>query len=229
MSNYSKHNRAGAHEKLALTTTVSSPSPWRQLRIWFWLGVQSFGGGAATLYLIHRAVVTEHAWLSDEEFTRDWSISQISPGINLLCLTILIGWRVGGALGVFLSLLGLLLPSASITILLTALYTNLRELQVVQAALHAVIPATVGLGLMLVLRIGKPLLLASRRESWGSLLLSCVLILASSLALAVAQAPVIGILLTAGALSAAIRWFQHARRHTPDQAQPTGASGEERS
>jgi chromate transporter len=228
MSNCSEQDRTGFREKPAQMTSVFAPSPWRLLRVWFWLGVQSFGGGAATLYLIHRAVVKEQGWLSDEEFTRDWAISQISPGINLLCLTILIGWRMGGALGVFLSLLGLLLPSASITILLTALYASLRELQVVQAALRGIIPATVGMGLLLVLNMGRPLLLTSRREGWSSLLLSCALLLGSSLALAMAQAPVIGILLTAGALSAAIHWFQAACRRALAQARPTGASGKER-
>ena len=53
------------------------------LRAWLSIGIQSFGGGAATLYLIRRTAVERHGWLSNEEFTRDWGICQIAPGINL--------------------------------------------------------------------------------------------------------------------------------------------------
>ncbi|HEX6632163.1 MAG TPA: chromate transporter, partial [Gemmatimonadaceae bacterium] len=71
--------------------------------------IQSFGGGSATLYLIRRAAVTRNRWLTDEEFARYWGICQIAPGINILGLVILIGWRVAGAAGIALALGGLLL------------------------------------------------------------------------------------------------------------------------
>ncbi|MEZ4728879.1 MAG: chromate transporter [Caldilineaceae bacterium] len=125
------------------------PSLWLLLRVWFMLGVQSFGGGMATLYLIRRAAVERHRWLTAEEFTRDWALCQAAPGINLLCMTILVGRQVAGLAGALVALVGLLLPSVTLTILMIALYADLRTLPVVQAALHGVVPATVGLGLLL--------------------------------------------------------------------------------
>lgn len=116
------------------------------------LGFQAFGGGATTLTLIRRNVVEQQGWLSEAEFTRDWALVQIVPGINLLGLTILIGRRVAGAKGVALALLGLLLLSVTLTILLTALYERIQHLEVVRAALRGVIPATVGLGLLTTLQ-----------------------------------------------------------------------------
>src|SRR5579872_5446806 len=91
------------------------------LRVWLAVGIQSFGGGAATLALMRRAVVDQHHWLTDELFTRDWAICQVTPGINLIAITILIGRRIASARGILLALIGLLFPSVSITILLTAL------------------------------------------------------------------------------------------------------------
>src|SRR5262245_46439477 len=126
---------------------VSCLSPWQQLLIWLNIGIQSFGGGAATLYLIRRAAVEQHGWLTDEEFTRYWGICQISPGINLVGLSILIGWRVARWLGVALALAGLLVPSAAITVALTAGYASVEQVPVVRAALRGMAPATVGLGL----------------------------------------------------------------------------------
>src|SRR5438105_7826591 len=96
-----------------------SPSPRLFLRVWLGLGLQSFGGGAATLTLIRRAAVEQYGWLSEAEFTRAWALVQIAPGINLLALTILIGRRTLGAKGIALALLGLLLPSVTVTVLLT--------------------------------------------------------------------------------------------------------------
>src|SRR4051794_38004838 len=155
---------------------VAPPSAWRQLRIWLNIGMQSFGGGAATLYLIRRETVERRGWLSDEEYTRYWGICQIAPGINILGLVILIGWQVSGAVGVGLALAGLLLPSAAITILLTALYSRIEQLPLVQAALRGVVPATVGLGLLLSVGMLRPLLAASRKEGRAGLVVSCALL-----------------------------------------------------
>ena len=44
---------------------------------------------------------------------RDYALSQIAPGINLLKLTILTGKRLRGRSGLIVSLLGLLVPSAA--------------------------------------------------------------------------------------------------------------------
>src|SRR5947209_2752722 len=96
------------------------PSKWLLFRIWASVGLQSFGGGASTQFLIQRAFIERHRWLSMEEYTRLWSLCILTPGINLVALTILIGRKLGGAWGIVISLAGLLLPSAIITCLLTA-------------------------------------------------------------------------------------------------------------
>ena len=61
------------------------------LRVWFSIGLQSFGGGSSTLYLIHQACITR-GWLDEAEFARAWALVQISPGINLIKLTAVIGY-----------------------------------------------------------------------------------------------------------------------------------------
>ncbi len=181
------------------------------LSIWLSIGLQSFGGGAATLYLIRRAAVEQHAWLSDEEFAHYWGICQIAPGINILGLVILIGWRVGGALGIVLALLGLLLPSAAITIALTALYAGVKDQPLVRAALRGVVPATVGLGLLLVYSMAWPPLHVGRREGRGSLALSVGVLLGSALLVGLAQVSVLAILWGAGALVALVQWRRTVR------------------
>ena len=88
------------------------------------------------------------------EFTRDWAICAYGarhqpagpdhPG----------RLAVAGTVGAALALVGLLLPSVAITLLLTAAYAQLQQTTLVQAALRGVVPATVGLGLLLAVEHG---------------------------------------------------------------------------
>jgi chromate transporter len=190
-------------------------SPWRLLWIWAVIGVQSFGGGSATLYLIRRVAVERQGWLTDDDFTRYWGICQIAPGINILGLVILLGWRVAGALGALLALSGLLLPSAAITVALTSLYAGIRQAPLVRAAIAGVVPATVGLGLLLAFTMVRPLLSAARREGGGSTIVAGALLLGSSLMAGLARVPVLAILWGAGGLSALAQWWHLARRRPP--------------
>jgi chromate transporter len=194
---------------------VATLSAWRLLWIWIGVGAQSFGGGSATLYLIRRVAVERYRWISDDEFARYWGICQIAPGINILGLVILIGWRVAGALGVAMALGGLLLPSAAITVALTAAYSSIKQASVVRAALSGVVPATVGLGLLLAYTMVRPLFSIARKEGRGSTAVTGALLVGSTLFTALLHAPVLAILWGAGALSALAQWQRVARQRQP--------------
>jgi chromate transporter len=196
----------------ATQATKPAPSAWQQLRIWLNIGIQSFGGGAATLYLIRREAVDRRGWLSDAEYTRYWGICQIAPGINILGLVILIGWQVSGAAGAALALAGLLLPSAAITILLTAMYSRIEQVALVQAALHGVVPATVGLGLLLAVGMLRPLLSASRKEGRASLVVALTLLGSCVLVVALTSTPVVAVLWGTGGLAGLANWQRVARQ-----------------
>lgn len=205
-----------AHPITTPASTLAAGSPrksslWLLLRVWLALGLQSFGGGAATLFLIRRAAVERYRWISDEEFTRDWSLCLITPGINLLCMTILVGRRVAGLAGAIVALVGLMLPSVTITVLMTALYAQLQSMAAIQAALRGVVPATVGLGLLLSAGMARPLLAASRREGRMSMSVSVALLLGSATIAAFWRPPVIAVLCGAGAIGALALWWRAAR------------------
>jgi chromate transporter len=205
----SAEKRAAASEKADVRSgEAAHVPPWLLLRVWLGLGLQSFGGGGATLTLIRRAVVEQHRWISAEEFSRDWALCQVAPGINLLGLTILIGRRLGGGTGICLCLLGLLLSSVTLTIALTALYAHIRDSQVVKAALRAVIPASVGLGLLTAYNIARPPLAASRRAGGGAFVFGLLVIAGSGAALLLGEKrlSVVLILAVAGVLSALVHW-----------------------
>ena len=183
-------------------------SLWQLFRVWFQMGLQSFGGGMATLYMIRRAVVEQHGWLTAGEFARDWALCQAAPGINLVGMTILVGRQVAGIPGALVAVFGLLFPSVAITITMTALYASFRDSALLQSAIHGVVPATVGLGLLLSASMARPLLAASRRESNFSLVVGVILLVGSAVALLLWQLPVILVLCAAGLIGALTAWWQ---------------------
>ncbi len=181
---------------------VQEPGPgkWQLFRIWASIGLQSFGGGASTTFLIQRAFIEKHKWLSMEEFTHLWNLCILTPGINLIALTILIGRKLGGPWGIAISLAGLLLPSAGITCLLTVGFKTVENLPAVQAILRGVVPATGGIMLLVGFNFALPLIRRGYKEGVLFLLASSVLMIACALAVILLKLSVIVVVLGAAFL-----------------------------
>jgi chromate transporter len=158
------------------------PTIWQLFRIWAGIGLQSFGGGASTTFLIQRAFIEKHKWLSTEEFLHLWNLCLLTPGINLVALTVLIGKKLGGAWGIAASLAGLLVPSATITCLLAALFKQIEHVAAVQAVLRGVVPATGGIMLLVGLNFALPLIRKGYKEGSLYLLGSSGILIACALA-----------------------------------------------
>jgi chromate transporter len=159
------------------------PGAWKLFRIWTLIGLQSFGGGASTTFLIQRTFIEQYHWLTMEEFLHFWNLCILTPGINLVAVTVLIGKKLGGIPGIIASLAGMLVPSAAITCLLTALFTQIEHIEAVQAILQGVVPATGGIMLLVGFNFARPLVSRSRKVGMVYLLASGAVILACALAI----------------------------------------------
>ncbi len=69
------------------------------------------GGGNAALPEMHRVAVDVQHWLTDKQFADAFAISQLSPGPNVLIVT-LIGYSVAGVTGALVATLAMCLPTA---------------------------------------------------------------------------------------------------------------------
>jgi len=167
---------------LRCDVTATKPGLWTLTGTWARIGLQSFGGGVSTLLLIERAFVTQHGWLEQEELAGYLNLSLLAPGPNLVALTILIGYKLGGVPGIAASLFGLLVPSTLLTCLLTAGEQAVQRVAVVQTMLAGIVPATGGLLLVVAIKYSSPLLRRSREERWSSLLGSLTILGAAVLA-----------------------------------------------
>ena len=177
---------------------------------WLMTGVQSFGGGSSTFYLIHQTCI-QKGWMDEETFVRTWALAQISPGINLVKLSVLIGYRLRGWPGLLAAVAGLLIPSAAVTTLMTAGFAVIRNQPLVQAAMRGILPATIGLSLAMAAQMAQPLLTRGRREGPLRLGLHTALILASALLLAWWNLSPLFILLAIGGLTILLHAVTPAR------------------
>src|SRR5947209_10802300 len=178
------------------------PSKWKLFLVWATIGLQSFGGGASTTFLIQRAFIEKHRWLSIEEFMHLWNLCILTPGINLVALTVLIGKKLGGTWGIVASLAGMLLPSATITCLLAAIFKQIEHVAAVQAVLRGVVPATAGIMLLVGLNFALPLIRRGYKKGVLYLLASSVLTIACALAVILLKLSVIVVVLGAVFLGA---------------------------
>ena len=192
------------------TPAVGSPSIARLFLTWLQIGFTSFGGGAVTSYLIQETFIYKEKWLTNEEYTRLLGMCQIVPGINLLALTILIGRQIGGGIGVAVSLAGLFLPSATITVIIAAIYESFSDHLRVQAALRAVFAAIFGISLATNWRNIKPILVSNHKR--GLLYLMIALgIMVSSAGLYIFFNPPVIALYFFGVLCAALAYWHKAK------------------
>ncbi len=176
MKSLSRNRNKHAVQKSDMQSVQQQPNAWLLLRIWGTIGLQSFGGGASTLFLIQHEFMDKRSWLTQEEFNHLWSLCLMTPGINIIAVTVLIGRKLGGFRGIVASLVGLLLPSAAITCLLTAGFKLVENSHVVQAILQGVIPATGGIMLLVGVRFAVPLLKQGRVDGLLKLSISLVII-----------------------------------------------------
>lgn len=193
---------------------------WRLFGIWARIGLQSFGGGASTTLLIQRTFIDQQGWLTMEEFLRLWNLCLLTPGINLIALTVLLGKKMGGTKGIIASLIGLLLPSAAITCLLAALFVQIEQAPAVQAILRGVVPATGGIMLLVGLNFARPLLQHAYKAGVWSILAGSALIAVSAVVIIFPKLSVIVVVL--GALCLGMLFFspRPASSQKPDEEKP---------
>jgi chromate transporter len=181
-------------------TLNPQPGLWEIFFTWLTLGIQSFGGGQATFYLIHKVCI-QRGWLDEDEFIRAWALAQISPGINLVKLSVLIGYKLRRWPGVLMSMLGLLLPSAILTVLMTAGFSLIQNQPLVRAAMRGILPATIGLALSMAVQMAWPVLTKARREGSINLAANIIILTGAALLLAVGNSSPVLVLILSGTIT----------------------------
>jgi len=169
-------------------TTVLSGADWLALLVHFMsLSLLAIGGAITTAPEMHSYLVNDKAWLTDSQFTSSIALAQAAPGPNVLFIALL-GWNVGmnagggmaagphawwlALAGVGIAMVGILLPSTTLTFAAARWGHQNRELRAVRAFKQGMAPIVIALliatGWILAASQGSPV------EHWRGWLLTVV-------------------------------------------------------
>jgi chromate transporter len=147
----------------------STPNPISAL-VWTFglMSLFAVGGANSAIPEMHRIAVDVRHWMSDKQFADVFAISQMSPGPNVLIVT-LIGYSVAGIAGALAATLAMCVPTAILAYYVSRLLQRSRHSRwpaIIQAAL---VPLSIGLmaasGLILAL---------TSDQSWTAALITVV-------------------------------------------------------
>lgn len=108
------------------------------------MSLLAIGGANSTIPEMHRVAVDVQHWMSDAQFADMFAISQLSPGPNVLIVT-LIGYHVAGIAGALVATFAMCGPSAVFAYFVSTALRQSSHLSwpaILQAAL---VPISIGL------------------------------------------------------------------------------------
>ena len=108
----SQTGRAGRHKLLQLFLST------------LYISAFTFGGGFVIVTFMKRKFVDELHWIDEQEMLDLIALAQSSPGAIAVNAAILVGWRVGGFIGMLVAILGTILPPMAILSVISFFYNE---------------------------------------------------------------------------------------------------------
>lgn len=152
-----------------MSSTVTS-----LLMIFAQLSILAFGGGNTVLPEMQRQVVEVEHWMSAQEFSTLFALSQAAPGPNMMVVP-LIGWQVTGLAGLLASACGMFIPSSIITAGMLKVWDQYKERPWRAIIQKGMLPVTAGL-------VASSALLLTRASA-GNFLLGVIAAVTATLSL----------------------------------------------
>ena len=131
------------------------PSFTEAFKVWLRIGCLSFGGPAGQIALMHREVVDQRRWVSDERFLHALNFCTLLPGPEAQQLATYLGWLMHGVKGGVAAGLLFVLPGALVMLGLSAIYVAFGEVPFVSALFFGLKAAVLVLVVEALLRVAN--------------------------------------------------------------------------
>jgi chromate transporter len=122
---------------------------------WFAISLQTFGGPAGQIAVMHRELVDERRWIGEERFLHALSYCTLLPGPEAQQLAVYLGWLLNGTVGGLVAGTLFVLPGYIALMVLSAIYAQWGATTVVTAIFAGLAPAVLAIVTQAVIRIGK--------------------------------------------------------------------------
>jgi len=123
--------------------------------VWALVALQSFGGPAGQIAVMHRILVEEKRWISEPRFLHALNYCMLLPGPEAQQLAIYIGWLLNRTRGGLAAGILFVLPGFLSILALSILYTGFRDTTLVSAVFFGLKPAVMAVVVEAVVRIGR--------------------------------------------------------------------------
>ena len=126
--------------------------------VWLKIGFLSFGGPAGQIAMMHKMLVEDRKWISNDRFLHALNYCHLLPGPEAQQLAIYIGWLLHGTRGGLAAGVLFIIPSMITILALSILYAGFYQIAAVQAFFYGLKPAVLAIVVAAVFRIaGKAL------------------------------------------------------------------------
>ncbi|MEQ8709096.1 MAG: chromate efflux transporter [Rhodospirillales bacterium] len=139
-------------------TENTPPSFAEMFAVWAKIGLLSFGGPAGQIALMHREIVEDRKWISDNRFLHALNFCMLLPGPEAMQLATYIGWLTHGLRGGLTAGLLFVIPGGLVIWLLAWIYAAYGETSFAAAVFYGIKGAVLAIVLHALFRIaGKAL------------------------------------------------------------------------
>lgn len=119
------------------------------------IGLLSFGGPAAQIAVMHRELVEERPWLTEQQFLNALSFCMLLPGPEATQIATYAGWRLHGVRGGLIAGLLFVVPGALVVLALAIGYALYGKIPWVEAMFMGIKAAVVVIVIEALLRVAK--------------------------------------------------------------------------
>ncbi|MFV0645658.1 MAG: chromate efflux transporter [Sphingomonadaceae bacterium] len=135
------------------SVSAANPSFTHLLRVFLRIGLLSFGGPAGQIALMHRELVEDRHWISEDGYLHALNFCHLLPGPEAQQLATWIGWRLHGWRGGLAAGLLFVIPGALVILMLSMLYAVAANLDWFDALFLGVKAAVLAIVVQALVRI----------------------------------------------------------------------------
>lgn len=175
------------------------PSLWQLFAACSKVSVSSFGGSVSAMIRVE--FVVARLWVTEADFLEGLALAQTLPGVNVVNLSLWLGYSLHSTIGAIVAVLGSILPPAIIIVAASTIIHQLSQITFVTQLLAGVAAAALGFSINMGLR--------AARHSLVNVL--SVLVFAATAAASLAHLPLLFIIGLLGPLSIGIAYWKLRR------------------
>lgn len=158
------------------------------------VGLLSFGGPAAQIALMHRVVVDDKKWLSEDRFLHALNYCMVLPGPEAMQLATYVGWLLQGVRGGLTAGLLFILPGFLVLLSLSTVYVLFGGVPAVQGLLFGLQAAVLPIIAQALVNLSRKTLTSSLAVALALAAFVCLYVLDMPFPLVIAAAALIGVL-----------------------------------